>query len=153
MEMSSIDHLAQCPYLRKYCIDTPWSTLPLYIRLRGFIGVLVRERRETSSRSIVSTTTYRRRYGTPCLVSRLEIVPRGQKTHGSTTVEGRWRGGKREGSWKHIGRRERAGWIGKKEKRERETAIIVGNGWGMNAVIWRCMHHRLCHLTRDDRPT
>lgn len=62
-------------------------------------------------------------------------------------------GGKREGSWKHIGRRERAGWIGKKEKREKETAIIVGNGWGMDAVIWRCMHHRLCHLTRDDRPT
>lgn len=39
------------------------------------------------------------------------------------------------------------------KERERETAIIVGNGWGMDAVIWRCMHHRLCHLTRDDRPT
>lgn len=51
-------------------------------------------------------------------------------------------------------RRERAGWIGKKEEREREGD---GNnrweGWGMDAVIWRCMHHRLCHLAREDRPT
>lgn len=150
------------PTLGKYCIEkskcTPW---PLYIRLRGFIGVPFRERerREISSRSIVSTTTtYRRRYGTPCLVSRLEIVPRDQKTHGSTTVReegGEEGGGKREGGGElEAYRRERAGWIGKKEEREREGD---GNnrweGWGMDAVIWRCMHHRLCHLAREDRPT
>lgn len=128
------------PTLGKYCIEkskcTPW---PLYIRLRGFIGVPFRERerREISSRSIVSTTTtYRRRYGTPCLVSRLEIVPRGQKTHGSTTVreeDGEEGGGKREKGELEAYRRERAGWIGKKEEREREreTGIIVGKdgGW------------------------
>lgn len=114
------------PTLGKYCIEkskcTPW---PLYIRLRGFIGVPFRERerKEISSRSIVSTTTtYRRRYGTPCLVSRLEIVPRGQKTHGSTTVReegGEEGGGKREGGGvRGISKGEgRMDW---KEGRERE---------------------------------
>lgn len=149
------------PTLGKYCIEkskcTPW---PLYIRLRGFIGVPFRERerREISSRSIVSTTTtYRRRYGTPCLVSRLEIVPRGQKTHGSTTVReegGEEGGGKREGGVRGISKGEgRMDW---KEGREREREGDGNNrweGWGMDAVIWRCMHHRLCHLAREDRPT
>lgn len=70
---------------------------------------------------------------------------------------GRWRGRwwkTRGGGELEAYRRERAGWIGKKEEREREGD---GNnrweGWGMDAVIWRCMHHRLCHLAREDRPT
>lgn len=43
-----------------------------------------------------------------------------------------------------------------KEGKERERERDSDNrreGWGMDAVIWRCMHHRLCHLTREDRPT
>lgn len=41
-----------------------------------------------------------------------------------------------------------------KEGKERERdGDNRWEGWGMDAVIWRCMHHRLCHLTREDRPT
>lgn len=86
---------------------------------------------------------------------RFEIgdCPKGSKTHGSTTVEGvggRWRGdGKRGG--RGISGEDRMDW---KEGKERERdGDNRWEGWGMDAVIWRCMHHRLCHLTREDRPT
>lgn len=135
--------------LGKCCIEkskcTRWSAATLYSFAR--IYRRPREKRNLFSRSIVSTTAYRRRYGTPCLVSRLEIVPRGQKTH-----EGA--GGRGGAKWKTRGEAYRTeGQDGLERRKKRETRIIVGKDGAVDAVIWRCMHHRLCHLTREDRPT
>lgn len=61
----------------------------------------------------------------------MEIVPRGQRLTDPRPWKVWEEGGEVMENAGGEAYRERAGWIGKKEKRERETAIIVGKdgGW------------------------
>ena len=101
--------------------------------------------RTASYRSIdVSTVTL-------WLVSRLQIVPRGQKTHEAAGEDAGGTGGGASGKREEIdtcgeGRRGTVRRTGKrKREREDDNRLEGRDGW---LSFGRRMHHRLCHLTR-----
>lgn len=70
---------------------------------------------------------------------RFEIGGRGGRSKES-------RGARSRDERERASMRERAHY--RKRERERERAAIIVRWSGTCAVIWRRMHHRLCHLTR-----